>query len=158
MDPRCKVCLQVSGGPTSPQRSNVTPSGTEGGVSNPLGPCRAHLRSKGPQSSHPWEICKSKLLIAGGAEADLNVRGCKMSWSSGRWGAELCSDLWQWHGQRGLHLVASHELSLPRAASLEEIGSSCFVQLFLYNVCIVGEGKKTCASVKNPLLWIGNRQ
>lgn len=45
--------------------------------------------------------------------------------------------------------MASQEPSFPKAASLEEIGSSCFVQLFLHNVCIVGEGVKASVSMKN---------
>lgn len=118
------------------------------GRQQPIGSLLSTSTVHGAQS-HPWKICKSKLLTTGRAEADLNMRGYKMSWSSGWWGTELCLDPGGWHAGRGLHFVAFQKPSFPRAASLEEIGSSCFVQLFLHNVCIVGEHVKACVSMKN---------
>lgn len=48
--------------------------------------------------------------------------------------------------------MASQELSFPRAASLEEIRSNLFVQLFLHNGCFAGEDVKVCISMKNSLV------
>lgn len=61
-------------------------------------------------------------------------------------GTKLCSNP---HAKKGLHFVAPQVHSFPSAASPEAIGSGRFVQLFLHNVCIVGEGMKRCDSLKN---------
>lgn len=91
------------------QRSRTTPTGSEGEASiQPLVPCWAHPRLM-DLSEYPWEIFKSKLLTTGRAEVDLNMENCKMSWSLGRWGAELCSDPLEWRDQRGLHCAAPQE-------------------------------------------------
>lgn len=91
------------------QRSHTTPSGSEGEASNqPLGPCWFHPRFM-DLSEYPWKACKSKVLTTVRAEVDLNMKNCKISWSLGKWGAELGSDPLEWHDQRGLHRVTPQE-------------------------------------------------
>lgn len=91
------------------QRSNATPPGSEGEARNqPLGPGWSCVRSM-DLSDYLWKIFKSKLLTTGRVEVDLNMKSCKVSWSPGKWGAELWSDPVEWRDQRGLHCAAPQE-------------------------------------------------
>lgn len=134
------------------QRRNATPPGSEGEANDqPLGPCWSHVRSM-DLSDHPWKICKSKLLTTGRAEADLNMKSCKVSWSPGKWGAELWSDPLEWCDQRGC------TVQLPRSSQPGGNRKQLFCAIISSQCMYCRRGQEDVCFCEEPLLWIGNQQ